>query len=79
MSGCQRQCDWDENDVCRTCGIDYSPPKPPESTEEVEDAELLESGKKLRPFHLAFPVDDLPAAKKFYTEVLGCSTGREKE
>ena len=61
MSGCKRQCDWDENQVCRSCGIDYSPPKP------------------LRPFHLAFPVDDLPAAKKFYTEILGCTTGREKE
>ena len=24
MSGCRRQCDWDENQVCRTCGIDYS-------------------------------------------------------
>ena len=30
-------------------------------------------------FILAFPVDDLPAARKFYTEVLGCTTGREKE
>ena len=33
----------------------------------------------LRPFHLAFPVDDLPAARAFYTQVLGCSVGREKE
>lgn len=61
LSGCIRQCDWDDYDVCRSCGTDYSPPK------------------KLRPFHLAFPVDDLVAAKKFYTEVLGCSVGREKE
>ena len=45
MSGCIRQCDWDDNDVCRSCGTDYSPPK------------------KLRPFHLAFPVDDLNKAK----------------
>ena len=79
MSGCQRQCDWDDNDVCRTCGIDYSPPKPPEKTENEEATGPQNSENKLRPFHLAFPVDDLPAAKKFYTEVLGCSTGREKE
>ena len=34
---------------------------------------------ELRPFHLAFPVDDLPTTKEFYTTVLGCSIGREKE
>ena len=61
LSGCIRQCDWDENDVCRSCGTDYSPPK------------------KLRPFHLAFPVDDLEKAKQFYVDILGCTTGREKE
>ena len=44
-----------------------------------EESEPHETGKPLRPFHLAFPVDDLPAARKFYTEVLGCTTGREKE
>ena len=91
MSGCQRQCDWDDNDVCRTCGIDYSPPKPTaeisqqdstksaDNTVQLEESEPCESEKKLRPFHLAFPVDDLPAARRFYTEVLGCTTGREKE
>ena len=31
----------------------------------------------LRPFHLAFPVKDIEKAKKWYTEVLGCSIGRE--
>lgn len=30
----------------------------------------------LRPFHLAIPVDDLDAATAFYTNVLGCDTGR---
>lgn len=30
----------------------------------------------LRPFHLAVPVDDLDAAAAFYTDVLGCETGR---
>lgn len=30
----------------------------------------------LRPFHLAFPVDDLDAARDFYVDVLGCGTGR---
>lgn len=34
---------------------------------------------ELSPFHLAFPVDDLEAARDFYTEVLGCRTGRESE
>lgn len=34
---------------------------------------------KLQPFHLAFPVDDLVVARKFYTEVLGCSTGRSSD
>lgn len=28
------------------------------------------------PFHYAFPVDDLVAARCFYTEVLGCRVGR---
>lgn len=28
-------------------------------------------------FHLAFPVHDLEAARHFYLDVLGCSTGRE--
>ena len=32
----------------------------------------------MRPFHLAFPVDDLEAARAFYTKVLGCTIGREK-
>ena len=30
----------------------------------------------LRPFHLAFPVDDLAAARVFYRGVLGCAEGR---
>ncbi|MGO4450379.1 VOC family protein [Phyllobacterium sp. TAF24] len=28
------------------------------------------------PFHLAFPVNDLTAARAFYGELLGCSEGR---
>ncbi|UII33893.1 VOC family protein [Fulvivirga ulvae] len=30
-------------------------------------------------FHLAFPVSDLETTRKFYTDVLGCSTGRSSE
>ncbi|MDJ0771560.1 MAG: VOC family protein [Ilumatobacter sp.] len=30
-------------------------------------------------FHLAFPVDDLAAARRFYGEVLGCSEGRSAD
>ncbi len=33
----------------------------------------------LRPFHLAFPVDDLAAARHFYGEVLGCREGRSSD
>ena len=30
-------------------------------------------------FHLAFPVHNLKMAKQFYTQVLGCSLGRESD
>jgi extradiol dioxygenase family protein len=33
----------------------------------------------LRPFHLAFPVHDLAAARGFYGGVLGCPEGRSAE
>lgn len=33
----------------------------------------------LPPFHLAFPVDDLAAARRFYGEVMGCAEGRSSE
>ena len=33
----------------------------------------------LPPFHLAFPVDDLAAARHFYGELLGCPEGRSSE
>ncbi|MFT6559283.1 MAG: extradiol dioxygenase family protein [Sneathiella sp.] len=33
----------------------------------------------LRPFHLAFPVDDLDKARAFYTTVMGCSEGRSSD
>jgi extradiol dioxygenase family protein len=31
------------------------------------------------PFHLAFPVDDLEAARRFYGELIGCPEGRSAE
>jgi hypothetical protein len=31
------------------------------------------------PFHFAFPVDDLAAARRFYGELLGCPEGRSAE
>ncbi len=34
---------------------------------------------QLTPFHLAFPVDDLGAARQFYGEVLGCPEGRSSD
>lgn len=33
----------------------------------------------LRPFHLAFPVDDLAAARAFYGGVMGCAEGRSSD
>lgn len=33
----------------------------------------------LRPFHLAFPVDDLAAARGFYGGLLGCPEGRSAD
>jgi extradiol dioxygenase family protein len=35
-----------------------------------------ESQAPLRPFHLAFPVDDLAAARQFYGGLMGCEEGR---
>ncbi|MEM8986590.1 MAG: VOC family protein [Pseudomonadota bacterium] len=31
------------------------------------------------PFHLAFPVDDLAAAERFYVDQLGCAIGRRSD
>ncbi len=33
----------------------------------------------LRPFHLAFPVHDLDAAREFYGNVIGCAEGRSSD
>ena len=33
----------------------------------------------IQPFHLAFPVDDLAAARAFYGGLLGCPEGRSSE
>jgi uncharacterized protein len=33
----------------------------------------------LPPFHLAFPVDDLAAARRFYGEAMGCGEGRSSD
>lgn len=34
---------------------------------------------RLTPFHLAMPVDDLAAARRFYSGTLGCAEGRSAE
>lgn len=36
----------------------------------------IESQTPLRPFHLAFPVDDLESARQFYGGLMGCPEGR---
>lgn len=33
----------------------------------------------IRPFHLAFPVSDLAAARRFYAGILGCQEGRSSD
>lgn len=33
----------------------------------------------LQPFHIAFPVDDLAAARHFYGTILGCPEGRSAD
>jgi hypothetical protein len=38
--------------------------------------ETAMTAKNIRPFHLAFPVDDLEAARGFYKGLLGCGEGR---
>ena len=35
--------------------------------------------KQISPFHLAFPVHDLSAARQFYGELLGCEEGRSSD
>ena len=35
--------------------------------------------QSLRPFHLAFPVHDLAAARAFYGGILGCREGRSSD
>ncbi len=37
------------------------------------------SAVALRPFHLAFPVHDLAAARRFYGNVIGCREGRSSD
>ena len=37
------------------------------------------TGLSMPPFHLAFPVHDLQAARQFYGDLLGCSEGRSSE
>ena len=34
---------------------------------------------ELTPFHIAFPVDDLDAARSFYAGLLGCEEGRSSD
>ena len=43
------------------------------ATEKMTTHELI------APFHIAFPVDNIAAARKFYGEVLGCAEGRSSQ
>jgi extradiol dioxygenase family protein len=45
----------------------------------IADGPRSHSNMSLPPFHFAFPVDDLAAARRFYGELLGCSEGRSAE
>ena len=37
------------------------------------------AGRALTPFHIAFPVHDIAAAREFYGSVLGCPEGRSSD
>ena len=39
----------------------------------------METIKTIRPFHLAFPVKNLNKSKIWYSEILGCTVGRESD
>jgi hypothetical protein len=41
--------------------------------------QLVHTMDQLRPFHIAFPVHDLAAARAFYGGVLGCREGRSSD
>jgi extradiol dioxygenase family protein len=45
----------------------------------VRDPLVYHAAMTLRPFHLAFPVHDLGAARAFYADVLGCTEGRSSD
>ena len=51
----------------------------PEELLATNQLRWVSSGMNLRPFHIAFPVDDLDAARHFYGTVLGCPEGRSAE
>ena len=40
---------------------------------------MLQAMSNIAPFHLAFPVDDLAAARRFYGGLLGCPEGRSSD
>jgi extradiol dioxygenase family protein len=40
---------------------------------------MLDGMNAIAPFHLAFPVDDLAAARRFYGGLLGCPEGRSSD
>jgi uncharacterized protein len=40
---------------------------------------MLPTSSSMPPFHLAFPVHDLSAARRFYGGVLGCPEGRSSD
>jgi extradiol dioxygenase family protein len=40
---------------------------------------MLPTSSAMPPFHLAFPVHDLAAARRFYGELLGCPEGRSSD
>ena len=35
--------------------------------------------QNIRPFHLAIPVNDIPANRMFYRDILGCTEGRSSD
>jgi hypothetical protein len=61
--------------AARLCSAKGSPKEAADSSAD-HGASSSPGGTNIPPFHLAFPVHDLAAARAFYGDLLGCMEGR---
>lgn len=59
-----------------TAQIPLNPGHFPTANSQIDPALDPREFRGMHPFHLAFPVHDLAAARSFYGELLGCPEGR---